>query len=103
LLSPETFPDWKGTDGDGCKAIINTVKTQIPAIKQQGEVQYGKSLIFIRNPETYFSLNKLRKERIADVPIPIQRCWRKYVNKKEINKLPGIMTDLYSANRKSRK
>ena len=102
LLSPETYPDWRGTDEEGCRAIIKAVSSSVPSIKG-GEVQFGKSVIFIRTPETYFAIAKLREQRIASIPVPIQRAWRKHVNRKEVNRLPAIMAELYSVNNKARK
>lgn len=103
LLSAKTYPDWKGSDADGCKAIIDSVKSKIPSLAKPGEVQYGHSMIFIRNPEALFSLNVQRKERLNDIPVPIQRAWRRYKNKREVDKLPEIMAELYKKNHKGRK
>jgi myosin-1 len=103
LLSQETFPEWFGTDEEGCRAIIKCVKGLIPALKKESEVQYGSNLIFIQSPETYVLLCQLREERINLVPIPIQRCWRRYITFKQVNKLPGMMSELYSGNKKARK
>jgi myosin-1 len=102
LLSPQTYPDWTGADGDGCRAIVEAVQGSIPGL-QRGEVQFGKSIIFVRRPETYFALCRLRTARINEVPVPIQRCWRRYCTKRETSKLPGVMAELYSKNKKARK
>ena len=61
LLSSQTYPEWKGSDADGCKAIINSVKKLIPALANGGaaEVQFGRSVIFIRSPETYNAISKV--------------------------------------------
>lgn len=101
FLSSQTYPDWKGSDADGCRAIINSIKSSIPSIVN-GEIQFGKSIIFIRRPETFNAISKLRKIKINDIPIPIQRAWRRYLLKVEVNKLPVIMSELFSSNRKAR-
>jgi myosin-1 len=50
ILSPSTYPDWRGSDKDGCKQILKTINDnrRLPALSVKGEVQFGTSKIFIR-------------------------------------------------------
>ena len=66
-------------------------------------MQYGKSLIFIRTPETYYALNKIRTEKINLIPIPIQRGWRRYKMKMGVDEDAAHMSELYSKNKKARR
>ena len=42
------------------------------------EAQLGKSKVFIRQPETYFSLERLLEIRRGDFVAIIQKAWRRH-------------------------
>jgi myosin heavy subunit len=45
-------------------------------------MQLGNTKLFVRQPETYFDIEKLREIRIGDFVVVIQRAWRNYFNRK---------------------
>lgn len=49
MLTKETWPKYSGDAKEGCKMILHTIE---PEKKFSGDqLQYGKTKIFIRNPE----------------------------------------------------
>ena len=52
-----------GNDAQICAQLVDAAKRRIPALQQAGEVQMGKTKIFIRQPETLQALQELRKVR----------------------------------------
>jgi hypothetical protein len=101
-MCPRTYPDWKGTDKDGCKEIIKVVASQLEGITKE-EVQLGKTMIFVRKPETYFSLEKLREKCIGDYVARIQRCWRRHSASREMVKMQQGMGKMFAEKGKHRR
>jgi len=70
MISKYTWPNFRGgSDKDGCKKILD----------EQGfsnDVQYGKTKIFIRSPQTIFTLEESRNQKIPGIVVFLQKCWR---------------------------
>ena len=101
ILSPQTYPEWKGSDRDGCRQILKSISEKMGLSKE--EAQLGKSKIFIRQPETYFSIERLREHRLGDFVTKIQRAWRYFMGQRENVKLLREMTSLYAQQQKARR
>ncbi|KAG9415669.1 hypothetical protein AC1031_000051 [Aphanomyces cochlioides] len=99
-LSRETSPEFSGKDSAGCKLIVKAAIKDIPALKD--EVQWGKSMIFIRTPETFFALEKLRERTFGVFVRRIQRAWNKYAGRRHLLQLSADIAKLYSKNNKGR-
>ena len=67
MISKYTWPNFRGgSDKDGCRRIID----------EQGfaeDVQYGKTKVFIRSPQTIFSLEEARTEKIPGIVVFLQK------------------------------
>ena len=88
LLSKETYPrEWRKSDRDGAKAIIRAARGRLPALGSSSEVQFGKTTLFVRKPETFFELEALRVEAIAQRVTVIARAWRRYATRATLVKL----------------
>jgi myosin-1 len=101
LLSRETYPAWNGSDKAGAKAICKSVQKTMPSLNKD-EVQFGKTKIFIRQPETYFELEKLREDAIGAFVAVIQKAWRKFMNRRQFVKLRLDAGKLYEEKGKQR-
>ncbi|OQR90393.1 myosin-like protein [Achlya hypogyna] len=99
-LSKETSPDFAGSDASGAKAIVKAAAKTIPALKD--EVQWGKSMVFIRTPETYFALEQLRDATFGKYVVKIQRAWVKYAGRRHLLALSADIAKLYNAKGKGR-
>ena len=67
MISNKTWPNFRrGSPKDGTKTIIDELQFS-------GDVQYGNTKIFIRSPQTVFSLEKTRTEKLNGVYIFIQK------------------------------
>ncbi|EQC30606.1 hypothetical protein SDRG_11661 [Saprolegnia diclina VS20] len=99
-LSKETSPDFAGSDAHGAKAIVKAAIKSIPALKD--EVQWGKSMVFIRTPETYFALEQLRDATFGKYVVKIQRAWVKYAGRRHLLSLAADIAKLYNAKGKGR-
>ena len=80
LLSSETSgPRMKIdlSEKDACKAILRSVAKKHRMQIEQGEAQLGRTKVFIRAPETYFELERLRITIIEKHVMKIQRMMRK--------------------------
>ncbi|KAF2459838.1 P-loop containing nucleoside triphosphate hydrolase protein [Lineolata rhizophorae] len=77
LLSPKTSYagecTWQGDDKSGVKQILHDC-----AIAPD-EHQMGRTKVFIKTPETLFSLETLRDRYWVNMAIRIQRAWRNYL------------------------
>jgi myosin-1 len=105
ILCKDTYPSWRGSDKDGCIRIVNWIcsEKKLPALTQRGEVQYGKSKIFIRQPETYFGLERLRETGLSNFVARIQKAWRSHHNLKEYITLNRGLAKLFADERKTRR
>jgi myosin-1 len=54
ILSKATYPEWRGTEANGCKEILKEIAKSMPQIKEQS--QMGRTKLFVRKPETYFAV-----------------------------------------------
>lgn len=72
LISKTTFPKFRGgSDQDGTRTLV----------REEGfekDVEYGKTKIFIRSPQTLFSFEKKREQYLPGICDIIQRGWRRY-------------------------
>jgi len=102
ILSTATYPEWKGSDKDGCKKILAAVAKSIPGLDRE-EAQLGKTKVFIRQPESYFSIERLREVRLGDFVSAIQRAWRLYKSSKEFIIMQAGMAKWFAGERKTRR
>lgn len=102
-LSDATFPRvFMGTDVEACKAIIKS-NVHIFGDDVKRECQIGKTKVFIRNPETYFRLEKARDAKISSIICVIQRAWRRYSARKHFIAMEKKCESLYAKAAKSRR
>jgi len=66
MISVQTWPNYEGSDRDGVKAIIDDMDFS-------GDVNYGKTKVFIRSPQTIFELEKERASKIPPLVLFLQR------------------------------
>ena len=102
ILSTATYPEWKGSDKDGCRKIMAAVAKKIPGLDRE-EAQLGKSKVFIRKPESYFAIERLREVRLGDFVSAIQRAWRLYKSSKDFIVMQTGMARWFAAERKTRR
>lgn len=102
ILSKDTYPEWKGSDKGGCQKILKEISSKLTYLNKE-ECQLGSSKIFIRKPESYFAIEKLRERRLGDYVVCIQKCWRLYSSRKEYVSMENVIATLYNKNRKSRR
>ncbi|KAH9261382.1 hypothetical protein BASA81_000014 [Batrachochytrium salamandrivorans] len=92
-INPQVFAT--GTDADICRQLIEATKRRVPAMQQPGEIQMGKSKVFIKQPETFFALQNVRQDAVAHQAVKIQQAWRRFANRKDLVSLKTEMTDLF--------
>ena len=66
LVTKYTWPNFRGSDYDGVKVIIQEMGIE-------HDVEYGKSRIFIRSPQTLFALEEAREKFIPPLVMFLQR------------------------------
>ncbi|KAK3104099.1 hypothetical protein FSP39_024410 [Pinctada imbricata] len=64
-----TWPNFQGNEVDGVKKILQT-------LGHEKDCEYGRSKIFIRSPQTLFSLEETRDSRIPTIIVFLQKMWR---------------------------
>ncbi|KAL3832417.1 hypothetical protein ACJMK2_024062 [Sinanodonta woodiana] len=83
LICKSTWPNFHGNQVDGVKLII----------KSQGfekDVAYGKSKIFIRSPQTLFSLEEARDKYIPYIIVFLQKLWRGGLARRKARQMRAI-------------
>jgi myosin-1 len=66
MNADETWPNYRGSDKDGVRTIIDHMGFS-------DDVKYGKTKIFIRSPRTIFALEKARAKKIPPMVTFLQR------------------------------
>jgi len=67
MICAVTWPNFKhGSDRYGTQAIIDDCRAG-------HDVQYGKTKIFIRSPQTLFELEKRRTDKIPSICVTLQK------------------------------
>jgi len=89
-----------GNDSQICSQLVNAAKRRVQALSQQGEIQMGKSKIFIRQPETLQALQELRKEMVSHQAVKIQAVWRRFIGRRDLVNMRQEMADIWDQNGK---
>ena len=66
MISKITWPNFRGTSLEGTQVLIKHMGFQ-------DDVKYGKSKIFIRNPQTLFILEQERDKYIPPIIVYMQK------------------------------
>jgi len=105
ILSNKTWPnEYSGSDRDACKHILAAIKKLAPQLANKEHIQLGKSMIFIKEPETLASFDDLKVVRLGEMVAKFQRCWRAYVQRREqVQRRNGIALQLYKAEKYRRR
>ncbi|XP_050418381.2 unconventional myosin-Id isoform X2 [Patella vulgata] len=82
-ICTKTWPVYRGGDVDGTKCIINEKGFQ-------DDVKYGRSKIFIRSPQTLFSLEETRDAKIPTIVSFLQKHWRGGLGRMKAKKMRAI-------------
>jgi myosin-1 len=90
------------SDRLGCKSICQAASKKISTLTKQ-ECQFGTTKLFIKQPETFFALEKLRSERVGAVVAGIQRAWRRFMSRIKFVKLAAKTNRLFAQNGKARR
>lgn len=85
MISPLTWPNFR--DGDAmqaCQALINDKRFT-------SDVEYGKTKIFIRSPQTVVELEQQRERYIGMIIVLLQKNWRGTLVRMRIRRLRAAM------------
>ncbi|ORZ37564.1 P-loop containing nucleoside triphosphate hydrolase protein [Catenaria anguillulae PL171] len=77
MLSPRTWPEWKGDVKEGIKCIFEEFKIA------EKEYVWGKTKVFIASPRTLHALETKRNEIKTRLATKIQATWRMYQDRKK--------------------
>ncbi|KAI8914411.1 P-loop containing nucleoside triphosphate hydrolase protein [Gorgonomyces haynaldii] len=96
ILTPETFPKWRGQPRDGIQVIMQSVGLD------SKEWQLGTSKVFIKAPESLFLLEEQRDRKYHSYAVVIQRAYRRYKSRKYFFEMRKKAADIMY-NKKERK
>ncbi|XP_059159355.1 unconventional myosin-Id-like [Physella acuta] len=83
MICKKTWPNFHGQVTDGVKTIIDTLGFS-------SDVKYGKSKIFIRSPQTLFSLEQARDAKIPSIVLCLQRHARGGLARKRVRRIKAV-------------
>ena len=67
MISEKTWPNFRrGSDRQGCEVIVNEHH-------YTDDVQYGKTKLFVKSPQTVFALENSRSEMVPGITIFLQK------------------------------
>jgi len=102
ILSDKTFPHFSGDAKSGVAAILKDCN-----VKQQGSersaYEFGKTKIFIRDPQTLFLLEDLRLQKLNDVIKIIQKRWRDCRGRAFARRVRQTVPELFWGNKERRR
>lgn len=85
MISEYTWPNFNGSDKDGVQVLLN----------QNGfgkDVEFGRTKVFIRSPQTLFSLEKKRNDMIPSIVILLQKQVRGWICRQQYKKMLAAIT-----------
>lgn len=91
MLSANTWPRWRGSPIEGVSLLLRSLP--IPS----AEFTFGRSKLFVRSPRTVFELEDFRKNRLHDLALLVQKCWRGHRQKTRYRKLRNSQMIIASA------
>ena len=85
MISQYTWPNFRsGTDKDGVKVLMNEKNFS-------HDVKFGKTKIFIRSPQTLFSLEQQRNDMIPHIVILLQKQVRGWLCRQQYKKMKAAL------------
>uniref|UniRef100_A0A8C6YF78 Myosin IE n=1 Tax=Naja naja TaxID=35670 RepID=A0A8C6YF78_NAJNA len=96
ILTPETWPLWKGDERQGVLHLLHSVNMDAD------QYQLGRTKIFIKAPESLFLLEEMRERKYDGHARAIQRAWRKHIARKKCVQMREEASDLL-LNKKERR
>jgi len=69
MLSERTWPNYRGSEQDGVKILVNDFKLT-------KDVTFGNTKLFIQSPESLFHLEEARDKHLPKIAIFLQKIWR---------------------------
>eukprot|EP00456_Euglypha_rotunda_P068699 TRINITY_DN6009_c0_g1_i1.p1 TRINITY_DN6009_c0_g1~~TRINITY_DN6009_c0_g1_i1.p1 ORF type:complete len:578 (-),score=101.70 TRINITY_DN6009_c0_g1_i1:36-1769(-) len=88
MLTPRTWPSWKGNDVDGTQMILDDIETKTD------EYRKGRTKLFVRNAKTLFKFERARADQMPKVALAVQRRWRGFQGRTEFQKLQLAITEI---------
>ncbi|KAK2160949.1 hypothetical protein LSH36_124g01005 [Paralvinella palmiformis] len=84
MLCQHTWPNYRGgSDQKGCEKVINELNVL-------DDVKWGKTKIFIRSPQTIFSLEGARSRKIPGIVLLLQKMWRGAIARKRYKQMLAV-------------
>jgi len=94
LLDPQVLAT--GSDYDIAYAILDKAAYQVEELQRPGEAQLGRTMVFIKTPETFFKLQEMRKAMVGEQAMKIQNVYRRFANRRDLVDLRLEMADLWN-------
>ena len=86
-LSRATYPrEWTGTDQNGAREIVKAAAKLggvLSSLADGTETQFGRHKLFVKQPEVYAQLEKVREEKFAAYAAKISKAGRRAADLKE--------------------
>jgi len=89
MVSDKTFPKWRGDEREGVQIIIGEMN--LPP----GEVQFGKTKLFLRKPKTLYEVEEKRLAALHRIATKIQKVWRAWKIRKIYLELKKEALDVF--------
>ncbi|CAB4016632.1 unconventional myosin-Ia-like isoform X5, partial [Paramuricea clavata] len=80
-LCPKTWPKWDRDPKQGLGEILKFLKIKT------SEYDYGRTKLFIRNPQTLFALEDRREEKLEDLAVIIQKRYKGFRERRKFLKM----------------
>lgn len=74
MICSSTWPNYRGNEKDGVKALLKDVSLD-------SDAEYGKTKIFIRTPQSITTLEDMRSTKIPQIVLLLQRVSKMFLLK----------------------
>ncbi|ELR11773.1 myosin IF, putative [Acanthamoeba castellanii str. Neff] len=102
ILSDKTFPKWDKDARSGVQKILDDCNIKQHA-SGQSAYEFGKTKIFIRMPQSLFTLEELRLQKMNDVVKAIQKRWRECRHRAFNKRVRAAVPELFWGNKERRR
>ncbi|KAJ8374484.1 hypothetical protein SKAU_G00050640 [Synaphobranchus kaupii] len=97
ILTAETWPCWRSDERQGVQHLLRSVNMDAD------QYQLGRTMVFVKNPESLFLLEETRERKFDAFARTIQKAWRKYIARRKYEQMREEASDiLYNSKERRR-
>lgn len=93
MISPNTWPIWRGSDKDGVQQIFNAMNIDMT------QYQMGKTQVFVKDAKLLYEIEKRRVQLLPQVVVKLQAAYRGWQGRRRVKQIKAMKHQRMYANK----